>query len=356
MPNEVDQLLASGTAIPACPLAIHKDKSFDEFHQRLLVHYYVDAGAGGLAVGVHTTQFEIREPQFNLFETVLATVASELALMNLQRPFIKVAGICGNTEQAVHEAEIAKRYQYDYALLTMNNLDDYSEAQLLERTRAVAEVLPVFGFYLQETIGKRAFSFDFWRQFMEIPNVAAVKTAPFNRYQTLDVLRAVCESSRRDEIAVYTGNDDNIVPDLLTTYQMQVGGLPTEKSFAGGLLGHWAVWTAHAVQLLARIKAAKAGKDDAMALLKLGTQVTDANAAFFDTANQFRGSIAGINEVLARTGLLEGNYCLSDRERLSPGQSEAIDRVSAAYPWLRDDEFIQAHLQKWQEAVHHNGY
>jgi len=348
---EIKALLHEGTVIPAYPLALNPDRSFDEENQRLLAHYYMDAGAGGIAVGVHTTQFEIREPKYNLFETLLKIADEEITKAKLDRPFIKIAGICGSTEQAVAEAKLADQYNFDMALLSMGSLPDYSEADLLERTRQVAAEIPVFGFYLQPSVGGRIFTYQFWKEFMLIDNVVAVKTAPFNRYQTLDVLRAVCQSPRRDEIAVYTGNDDNIVPDLLTSYEMNVEGKMVRKEFVGGLLGHWAVWTSKAVELLAEIKTAKATGKGYAELLAKGTQVTDCNAAFFDINNQFQGCIPGINEVLARQGLLQGNYCLNPREVMGPGQSDEITRVYQDYPNLNDDQFVKDNLKKWQALV-----
>lgn len=348
---EIKQLLHEGTVMPAYPLALNSDRTFDEFNQRVLTHYYLEAGVGGLAVGVHTTQFEIREPEHNLYETLLRIAAEEIERAALERPFIKLAGICGPTEQAVAEAQLAVKYGYDMGLLSMGSLPDYTEADLLERTKAVAEIMPVFGFYLQPSVGGRVFTYDFWQKFMAIDNVVAVKTAPFNRYQTLDVLRAVCHSPRIDEIAVYTGNDDNIVADLLTPYEMNVNGQMVQKEFLGGLLGHWAVWSQKAVALLAEIKAAKVSKKGYRELLMIGTQVTDANAAFFDIKNDFQGCIPGINEMLARQGLLQGNYCLNPDEVMGPGQAEELTRVSEDYPHLNDDVFIQENLDKWRRLV-----
>lgn len=348
---ELKDLLHQGTVMPAYPLALNPDRSFDEFNQRVLTHYYLDAGAGGLAVGVHTTQFEIREPEHNLYETILKVAAEEIERAKLERPFIKLAGICGPTEQAINEAKLAVKYGYDMGLLSMGSLPNYTEADLLERTKAIAEIMPVFGFYLQPSVGGRIFTYDFWEKFMEIDNVVAVKTAPFNRYQTLDVLRAVCHSSRRDEIAVYTGNDDNIVADLLTPYEMNVDGKLVQKEFLGGLLGHWAVWTKKAVELMAEINEAKKTQQGYRELLMKGTQVTDSNAAFFDLNNNFQGCIPGINEMLARQGLLQGNYCLNPAEVMGPGQAAELTRVSEDYPHLSDDEFIQGNLAKWRELV-----
>ncbi|MDT2746700.1 dihydrodipicolinate synthase family protein [Vagococcus fluvialis] len=349
--SELKELLHSGTVMPAYPLALNPDRSFDEFNQRVLTHYYIDAGVGGLAVGVHTTQFEIRDPEHNLFETVLRIAAEEIDKAKLDRPFIKLAGICGPVEQAINEAELAVKYGYDMGLLSMGSLPDYTEEDLLERTKEVAKIIPVFGFYLQPSVGGRIFSYDFWKKFMEIDNVVAVKTAPFNRYQTLDVLRAVCHSSRIDEIAVYTGNDDNIVADLLTPYEMNVDGKFVQKEFLGGLLGHWAVWTKNAVELMDEVKKAKKTGLGYRELLMKGTQVTDANAAFFDINNDFQGCIPGINEMLARQGLLQGNYCLNPNEIMGPGQAEELTRVSRDYPDLSDDDFIRENLELWRERV-----
>ncbi|MGV3556774.1 dihydrodipicolinate synthase family protein [Larkinella arboricola] len=342
---EIHELLHAGTVIPAHPLALNADRQFDEARQRGLTRYYIASGAGGVAVGVHTTQFEIRDPKINLYETVLKTAADEIERAQLDRPFIKVAGIVGPTEQAVSEAKLALKYGYDLGLLSMGGLQGWTEEAILDRVRAVAEVIPVFGFYLQPSVGGRIFSYDFWKAFAEIPNIQAIKVASFNRYQTLDVVRAVCHSSRRDEIALYTGNDDNIVVDLLTTYRFTVDGKIVEKGFVGGLLGHWAVWTKKAVELLAEIKACLNNGNEGLAeLLTRNVEVTDSNAAFFDPSHNFHGCIAGLHEVLRRQGLLEGTWCLNPAEDLSPGQREEIDRVYAMYPHLNDDEFVREHL------------
>ncbi|MDM5201250.1 dihydrodipicolinate synthase family protein [Fictibacillus enclensis] len=339
---EVKKLLLDGTVIPAHPLALNRNRQLDEMSQRRLTNYYMDSGAGGIAVGVHTTQFEIRDPTFNLYEKVLRLAAEEVDKRELQHPFIKVAGICGSTEQAEREAFIARSMGYDLGLLSPGGLNDLTEAEMLERTRRVSEILPVFGFYLQPSVGGRVFSYAFWRAFADIPNVHAIKMAPFNRYQTLDVIRAVCHSERRDEIALYTGNDDNIVQDLLTSYEINVPGKMVRKEIAGGLLGHWAVWTKRAVELLDEIKQVRNSGSIPASLLQKSLEITDTNAAFFDAANGFKGCIAGINEVLARQGLLQGNWCLLEKEHLSPGQSEEIDRVYRDYPPLNDDDFVKA--------------
>lgn len=345
--SEVKILLHEGTVIPAYPLALTEDRKLDERAQRALTRYYMDAGAGGIAVGVHTTQFEIRDPHFNLFEKVLTLAMEEVKSVRLDRPFIMVAGICGPVEQAIKEAEFAKKVGYDLGLLSMGGLMELSEEELLERAAKVSQVIPVIGFYLQPSVGGRVFSYEFWKQFAEIPNVHAIKMAPFNRYQTLDVVRAVCHSSRNEEIALYTGNDDNLLSDLLTTYRIRVHDKVIEKKIVGGLLGHWAVWTKKAVELFEEIKRVRDKSYIPANLLTIGQEITDANAAFFDARNQFKGCIAGINEVLARQGILKGRWCLLESEDVSPGQLAEIDRVYAQYPHLHDDEFVKKNLSKW---------
>jgi dihydrodipicolinate synthase/N-acetylneuraminate lyase len=346
--QELKALIEEGTVLPAHPLALNAERELDEEKQRQLTRYYMASGAGGVAVGVHSTQFEIRDPQINLFEKVLALAADEIAKANLDRPFLKIAGICGPTKQAVAEAEIAIKHGYDIGLLSMGGLQGWSEEEILERVRAVAEVMPVFGFYLQPSVGGRIFTYDFWKQFAEIDNVEAIKCASFNRYQTLDVMRAVANSSRREKISMYTGNDDNIMADLLTTFKFIVKGEEVEVGFKGGLLGHWAVWTNNVVQLMERVKAYRKNKtvEEAEALLNLGVQVTDVNAALFDPANSFHGCIPGIHEVLRRQGLLEGRWCLNPKEELSVGQMEEIERVYQDYPHLNDDEFVKSFLKE----------
>lgn len=344
---EKQQLLLAGTVIPAHPLALQEDRTLDESHQRLLTQYYIAAGAGGIAVGVHTTQFAIRDPAVNLFERVLTLAAEEVARAQLKRPFLKIAGVTGPTAQACQEAELAKQLGYDLVLLSTNGLGDWSESALLDRARAVGEVMPLFGFYLQPAVGGRVLSRDFWEQFANIEAVAAIKIAPFNRYQTLDVVQAVCASPRHADIALYTGNDDNIVLDLLSTFEVETAQGLIQKDIVGGLLGHWAVWTYQAVQLLNRIHESKKNKATlATQWLTEALQVTDSNAAFFDAAHQFKGCIAGLHEVLVRQGLMKGLWCLDPAEGLSTGQMEEIDRVYKAYPHLHDDTFVQEFLQK----------
>jgi hypothetical protein len=349
---EIKKLLSEGTVIPAHPLALDSNRKLDEARQRGLTRYYLDCGAGGVAVGVHTTQFEIRDPKINLYSRVLELAADEVRDAALPRQFIKVAGIVGPTRQAIDEANTAVKYGYDLGLLSMGGLQDWTESQILERAREVADIIPVFGFYLQPSVGGRIFSYDFWLEFARITNVHAIKVAAFNRYQTLDVVRAVCHSGRHDEIALYTGNDDNIVADLLTTYRFEVEGRIIEKEFVGGLLGHWAVWTRKAVELLEDIRKCKAnGRKGISELLTTGIAITDMNAAIFDPANDFHGCIPGIHEVLRRQGLLAGRWCLNPQEELSPRQMQEINRVCNAYPHLTDDNFVKALLTKTNQGV-----
>lgn len=340
--------LLGGTVIPAHPLALNKQGRLDERRQRALTRYYMDAGAGGIAVGVHTTQFEIRNPEYDLYKPVLQTAVDEVNNTKLKRHFLKIAGVCGPTAQAVKEASLAESLGYDLALLSMGGLDDLSEDQLIKRTEKISEIMPVFGFYLQPSVGGRYLRHEFWKRFSEVPNVFAIKIAPFNRYYTLDVVRAVCCSSRNDSIAIYTGNDDNILIDLLTTYRFNINGRMVEKDIVGGLLGQWAVWTKKAVELLEAVKLhKKSGTAIDLDWLTLNAQITDSNAAIFDPAHDFKGCISGIHEVLRRQGLMENTACLLDSERLSPGQMEEIDRVYKAYPNLNDDDFVKANLDKW---------
>lgn len=337
------ELLRRGAVIPACPLALDANRRFDERHQRALVRYYLAAGAGGLAVGVHTTQFAIRN--HGLYQPVLELVATELR--RADRQIVRIAGVCGDTKQAIDEAHIAQALFYDAVLLSLGALNNATEDQLIAHCRAVSDVLPIVGFYLQPSAGGRLLSYTFWRRFAEIQNVAAIKIAPFNRYQTIDVIRAIAESGR-DDIALYTGNDDNIVLDLITPYQFKVNGRTMERRIVGGLLGHWAVWTKRAVELLDECHQIIATKEPiSPEWLSKAVAITDANAAFFDAANNYAGCIPGIHEVLRRQGLLQGTWCLDSNERLSPGQLEEIDRVYAAYPHLNDDAFVAAHRDEW---------
>ena len=342
----IKSILHEGVVIPAHPLALDQNLKLDETRQRLLTRYYIASGAGGLAVGVHTTQFEIRNTGVNLLEPVLEIAAEEIQQARLNRPFIKVAGIVGPLDQALREAELAVNYGYHLGLLSNGGLAKYSEADLIKRAHTIAEIIPVFGFYLQPAAGGRLLSYEFWKEFVEIPNVYAIKVAAFNRYQTLDVVRAVCNSDRRNDIALYTGNDDNIIADLITPYHFPIDSKIIEKRFVGGLLGHWAVWTKNAVELLDEIKQ-NILKDysGVEKLLSKGIEVTDMNAVVFDAKNSFKGCIPGIHEVLHRQGLLEGTWCLNPEEKLSTGQMEEIDRVYKSYPHLTDDAFVKTFLE-----------
>jgi dihydrodipicolinate synthase/N-acetylneuraminate lyase len=325
--------LREGVVIPAHPLALTAARKLDERRQRGLTRYYLAAGAGGVAVGVHTTQFEIRE--HGLLAPVLQIAAEELRGSDA----IRIAGIVGKTAQAIKEAALAVGLGYHAGLLSLGALKSAAVPELLDHARAVASVIPLVGFYLQPAVGGRTLPYEFWRAFAEIENVAAIKIAPFNRYQTIDVIRAVADSGRADAVTMYTGNDDNILLDLLTPFRF--GG--RTMRIRGGLLGHWAVWTERAVELLARVRRSEAMPDS----LPLAIEITDSNAAFFDAANGFAGCIAGIHEVLRRQGLLAGRWCLNPREELSPGQMEEIDRVYVAYPHLNDDEFVRQNLHRW---------
>lgn len=341
------KLLQEGTVIPAHPLVLTQNRQLDEERQRRLTQYYIAAGAGGVAVGVHTTQFEIRKPEVNLYETVLQLAAEEIDKAQINRPFIKVAGIVGTTDKALKEAETAVKYGYDLGLVSMGGLQNYSEDELIKRTEEISKIIPVFGFYLQPAVGGRVLSYEFWRRFADIKNVHAIKVAAFNRYQTLDVVRAVCNSDRRNEIALYTGNDDNIVADLLTPYRFEVNGEKIEKRFVGGLLGHWAVWTKKAVELFNEIKQCLENNSIGIEnLLSKGIEVTDMNAVIFDAKNSFHGCIPGIHEVLRRQGLIEGRWCLNPQEELSAGQMEEIDRLYKMYPQNTDDDFVKSFLRK----------
>jgi hypothetical protein len=342
------EVLRQGVVIPASPLALDAQRRWDERRQRALWRYYIAAGAGGIAVGVHTTQFAIRDPQIGLFRPLLELACEEFDRADATRnePLVRIAGICGDTPQALSEAELARAMGFHAGLLSLSALKEADDDTLIAHCQRVAEVIPLVGFYLQPAVGGRVLSYRFWRRFAEIENVVAIKIAPFNRYQTLDVVRAIAEAER-DDIALYTGNDDNIVLDLLTPYRFNVGGKQVERRIVGGLLGHWAVWTKRAVELLERCHVAAQQPAIPADLLRLAIEVTDCNAAFFDAANGFRGCIAGIHEVLRRQGLLEGIWCLDPNETLSPGQADEIDRVYRSYPHLNDDAFVAEHLHEW---------
>ena len=351
--EEVRTRLAQGLVIPACPLALNAQRRLDERRQRGLFRYYLAAGSGGLAVGVHTTQFAIRDPKVGLFQPVLQLAIEELgnqrgsskaaknqSLQTSAATPIGIAGICGATKQALAEAKLVRELGFDAGLLSLAALQKATDAELITHCQSVSEIIPLIGFYLQPAVGGRVLSYSFWRRFAEIQNVVAIKIAPFNRYQTLDVIRAVAESGRED-IALYTGNDDNIVMDLLTPFRFNVNGKAVERRIVGGLLGHWAVWTRKAVQLHAECRRiAESGKPVPPEMLGRSAEVTDANAAIFDAANNFAGCIPGIHEVLRRQGLLEGIWCLDPKETLSPGQREEIDRICHAYPHLVEEDLV----------------
>ncbi len=338
----------TGVAIPAHPLALDAGGRLDERRQRALTRYYAAAGAGGLAVGVHTTQFAIRDPRIGLFEPVLTLARDEMDRADARggHPLVRIGGICGPTDQALREADLLARLGYHAGLLSLAALAEASDQELMAHCEAIGRQLPIVGFYLQPSVGGRPLGYAFWRRFAEIDAVVAIKIAPFSRYATLDVVRAVIDSGR-DDIALYTGNDDAIVADLLTTFRFLRGGRPVERRIVGGLLGHWAVWTRQAVALLDACRAAAATGVVPRELLTIAAEVTDANAAFFDAANGFAGCIAGLHEVLRRQGLLTTIRCLDPHESLSPGQSAEIDRVLAAYAHLADDDFVSAHLEEW---------
>ena len=339
--------LARGHVIPAHPLALTSARTLDERHQRALTRYYVAAGAGGIAVGVHTTQFQIRNPKYGLFAPVLALAAETAAerLRSGPRPFALVAGVCGETTQALAEARLAHDLGYHAALVSLGALHDASEERLLEHCRAIGEALPLFGFYLQPAVGGRVLRYEFWRAFAEIPQVVAIKIAPFNRYQTLDVLRAVADSGRTD-VSLYTGNDDQIVLDLLTPFP-PLGDSARAPRIVGGLLGQWAVWTHRAVEMFDEIRAAREITSIDAAWLARAAALTDANGALFDVRHAFAGCIAGLHEILRRQRLLAGNWCLDPNESLSPGQLAEIDRVVRAHPELTDDAFVAANVDAW---------
>jgi dihydrodipicolinate synthase/N-acetylneuraminate lyase len=344
IPAPVLALLRRGTVIPAHPLALNEDRKLDARRQRALSRYYLDAGAGGLAVGVHATQFAIREA--GLYEPVLR-LAMEEAQGWAKRPLVMIAGLSGRTAQARREAATARGLGYAACMLSLAPMSGASVDEMIEHCAAVAKEVPLIGFYLQEAVGGPRLPVAFWRRFAALENVVAIKIAPFNRYRTLEVIRGVVEARAEDRIALYTGNDDHIVLDLATPFTLPRDGRDVTVRIKGGLLGHWSVWTKRAVEQLERIhRAVEAGKVDA-ALIALDARVTDANSAFFDVANDFAGCIPGCHEVLRRQGLLEGTWCLDPREALSPGQAEEIDRVYAAYPDLNDDEFVRANLSRW---------
>ncbi|MDP6566715.1 MAG: dihydrodipicolinate synthase family protein [Alphaproteobacteria bacterium] len=344
LPAEVTALLRRGVVIPAHPLALTEGRELDLRHQRALTRYYLDAGAGGLAVGVHSTQFEIRD--VGLYEPVLH-LAAETAAAWTDRPLALIAGLVGRTEQALAEAEIALGLGYHAGLLSLAAFKGAGDDELIAHCQAVARRIPLVGFYLQPAVGGILLSADFWRRFAAIDNVLAIKIAPFNRYRTLDVVRGVVAAGAEDRVALYSGNDDHILLDLLTPFAVVRDGEEVVVRIRGGLLGHWCAWVKPAVELLERVHEAVAADTVDADLLKLDSQITDCNGALFDVANDFAGCIPGCHEALRRQGLLRGTWCLDPDEVLSPGQAVELDRVSAAYPHLIDDDFVAANLERW---------
>jgi Dihydrodipicolinate synthetase family len=342
--SDVRRLIAEGTVLPAHPLALDANRKLDTVHQRALTRYYIDAGAGGLAVGVHTTQFAIRD--VGLYRPVLQ-LAAETAAAWTERPLALVAGLAGPTRQAIAEADVARGIGYHAGLLSLAAMKSASEDEIVAHCEAVAREIPLVGFYLQPAVGGVLLSANFWRRFAQIDNVIAIKIAPFNRYRTLDVLRGVYAAGALDRVTLYTGNDDHILLDLTLPFDLRDNGVTVRTHIRGGLLGHWSVWSAAAIKQFEWCKAARNQPAVPADLLALDARVTDCNSAFFDVANNFHGCIAGCHEVLRRQGLMKGIWCLDPEEGLSPGQMQEIDRVSNEHADLSDDDFVAANLQKW---------
>jgi Dihydrodipicolinate synthetase family len=342
--SDVRRLIAEGTVLPAHPLALDANRKLDTVHQRALTRYYIDAGAGGLAVGVHTTQFLIRDA--SLYRPVLQ-LAAETAAAWTKRPLALVAGLAGPTRQAIAEADVARGIGYHAGLLSLAAMKSASEGEIVAHCEAIAREIPLVGFYLQPAVGGVPLSANFWRRFAQIDNVIAIKIAPFNRYRTLDVLRGVYAAGALDRVTLYTGNDDHILLDLTLPFDLRDNGVTVRTHIRGGLLGHWSVWTAAAIKQFERCRAARNQPTVPADLLALDARVTDCNSAFFDVANNFHGCIAGCHEVLRRQGLMDGIWCLDPKEGLSPGQMREIDRVCNEHAELSDDDFVAANLQKW---------
>ncbi len=349
VPESVLKLIHEGLVIPASPLALNAERRFDEKRQRVLMRYYCDAGAGGVAVGMHFTQFEIRRPGIDLYEPVLRVCAEEVdaQAMRLDRRIVKIAGIDGRSPDAVRQAETARELGYDFAIVSLAAFGYALEHEMLHHMRELARVMPLFGFYLLTGVGGVNLHYNFWRELVEIDNLHGIKIAPFNRYGTLDVVRAVAEADRIDRIALYTGNDDSIVHDLITPFRFSVNGEIRTVRIRGGLLGQWACWTRAAVELLDRCHQVSDEGFVLADLLTLGAELTDANGAIFDAGNGYAGSIPGVHEILRRQGLLEGTWTLKRDEVLSPGQLAEIDRVCRMYPHLNDDGFVRENLDRW---------
>lgn len=343
---------AAGTVIPAIPLALDEHRHFDERRQRALIRYYLDSGVGGIAAGVHTTQFQIRDPEFNLFELVLQSISKYIDdhAQKTRKIIIKIGGICGKTDQAVREAKFLSATGYHAGLVSIAAMKNETIDSMLKHCEKIAKEIPVIGFYLQPLAGGMVLPYEFWKKFCEIDTVIGIKIAPFNRYRTLDVMRAVAESGRQEKIALYTGNDDAIVYDLISTFRTPVAGTEHVLEIKGGLLGQWSVWTSKAVELFETIRTIKKNNESIPNwLFQYALRLTDSNSAIFDSSHDFAGCIPGIHEILRRQGLLEGTWCLRKEEILSPGQKENIDRICAAYPELQDNRFVQENLQSWLE-------
>ncbi len=350
IPQDILNNFRKGCVIPAHPLSLKEDMSIDEQDMRALANYYIDAGVGGIAIGVHTTQFEIRDEKIDMLEDVLRFTSQSIddICAKKGKGILKVSGICGLTEQAVAEAKLAASLGFHASLLNMSAFKDKTNDEKIAHCEAVAAEIPVIGFFLQSAISGMSLDYDFWKRFAQIDNVLGIKMAPFNRYQTIDVVRAICDAGKENDITLYTGNDDNIIMDLLSPYRFKTARGVVEARVKGGLLGHWCVWTKKAVELLDEIHSiVDSGKDIPVEMLSRNIEVTDSNAVFFDAANNFHGCIPGIHEVLRRQGLMKSIRCLNPQETLSPGQLEEIDRVYKAYPHLHDDEFVQSHKQDW---------
>lgn len=341
------QSLQAGGVIPAQPLALTRARRLDERRQRALVRYHIEAGVAGLAAAVHSTQFSLHDRHRYMLEPLLRLVAETGA--EYAEPPVLIAGVTGETDRAVRTAELAATCGYDFVLLSNYGCRSTTEVQLLERAAAVADVLPVIGFYLQPAVGGIPLSADYWRRLVDLPNVVAVKVAPFDRYATQEVFHGVAQSSRSGEVALYTGNDDSIISDLVIDFPSRnAQGSPTRQAFVGGLLGQWAMWTRRAVETYVLSRRARAGDADALSeLLRTAAALTDANGAIFDARNGFRGVIPGVHEILRRHGFLDGIWLLDEGEALSPGQMAEIDRIWESYPTLRDDDFIAANLDRW---------
>lgn len=350
IPSDLLNRFKEGVVIPAHPLSLKENREIDEEDMRALARYYIDAGVGGIAIGVHTTQFEIRDPDVNLFERVLRFTSKSIQehCDKTGKNIMKISGVCGKTEQAVSEAKFSEELGFHACLLSLAAMKDESIDAMVEHCRKVAEVMPVIGFYLQPAVGGRVLPYQFWHEFCKIENVIGIKMAPFNRYQTFDVVRALCDVNREQDITLYTGNDDNIVLDLLTPYKIHTQQGEKTVRIRGGLLGHWCVWTRKAVELLDEAhRYADSGDAIPQELLSRAIQVTDSNAAFFDSANAFAGCIPGVHEVLRRQGLMKSIACLNPNEVLSAGQADEITRVYESYPHLHDDAFVKENLATW---------